>query len=226
MFVLYSTDHFLCFVPFTIVFLSWLHYIPPFSLAYDVLLVHAPIMIRSLYTPQTNGFRREENVDIRSPVYIRTHGCIPRTLSLSRISCTLPRSSLKLTFSHPCSQGVCESVEHLGIGWHVVHTCLSALISPFLNLSDDLLVGLPVEDPTLKMRFVRILLRLQIANWVLQRMRLVPAAQIITEGSDQHEPFFTNKYCSKQLKYLSNDFTCWVKWWNDGDQSKMREVRR
>ena len=50
-----------------------------------------------------------------------------------------------------------------------------------------LLVGLPAEGPTLKMQTVLHRRRRrwpQIVNWVLQRMCPVPAAKIITEGSN------------------------------------------
>jgi len=122
--------------------------------------------------------------------------------------------------------------KNLHVNGHLTDLSCKVLISLFVIPSNLwllcwllLLVRLPVEDPPLKVQSGRLccILWPQIANWVLQRMRPVPATQIITEGSDQHE---TKKYCSKQLKYRSNDFTCGVKWWNNGDQSKMWEVRR
>ncbi|KAK3743241.1 hypothetical protein QZH41_005614 [Actinostola sp. cb2023] len=67
-------------------------------------------------------------------------------------------------------------------------------------------VGLPVEAPTLKMQSGRILrLRLQIA--FLQRMRPVPAAKIITEGSNHmayqdetsHIVLFLHKPCRRKV---------------------------
>jgi len=58
------------------------------------------------------------------------------------------------------------------------------------------LVGLPVEGPTLKMQSGRRRLP-QIANWVLQRMRPVPATKIITEDCNnmvyQHETSLLHK---------------------------------
>ncbi|KAK3744208.1 hypothetical protein QZH41_003560 [Actinostola sp. cb2023] len=72
--------------------------------------------------------------------------------------------------------------------------------APFFLIGDDIsgnmprfirffynyrpIFGLPVEDPTLEMRSVRRRRRPQKAYWVLQRMRPVPAAKIITEGSN------------------------------------------
>ncbi|KAK3700366.1 hypothetical protein QZH41_019736, partial [Actinostola sp. cb2023] len=90
----------------------------------------------------------------------------------------------------PCRNNypkVCETFRYVGGGCNSGSYGIRTFMTENCPVSCGFCeVGLPVEGPTLKMRFGRSILRLwlQIANWVLQRMRPVPAAKIITEGSN------------------------------------------